>query len=35
MIAAVMCGGRGTRMDGVEKPMIELAGEETVSRKHE
>ena len=32
MIAAVMCGGRGTRMGGVEKPMIELAGRRFVER---
>lgn len=27
-----MCGGRGTRMGGVEKPMIELAGRRFVER---
>lgn len=32
MIAAVMCGGKGTRMGGVEKPMIELAGKRFVER---
>lgn len=30
MIAAVMCGGKGTRMGGVEKPMLELAGKRFV-----
>lgn len=32
MIAAVMCGGKGTRMGGIEKPMIELAGRRFVER---
>lgn len=33
MIAAVMCGGRGTRMGaGVEKPATELAGRRFVER---
>ena len=33
MIAAIMCGGRGSRMNApVEKPMVRVAGKSLVER---
>lgn len=35
MIGAIMCGGLGSRMGGVEKPMMTIGGKRFVERVHE